>query len=136
MILFINTVSDLLSIKLLDINSREVDFVELSAKGELSDVLLIKIEEILHKNNLTKNNLSGIIVASGPGSFTGLRIGIGVANLLAFSLNIPIVSINDKISNTKIEKSVKKISSNEIFTDYVVPLYKKPPHITKPKRRV
>ena len=48
------------------------------------------IEKILKKQNLKPNDLTAIEVNTGPGSFTGLRVGVAVANTLAWSLKIPV----------------------------------------------
>lgn len=55
-----------------------------------SQVLLPLIEKILKKNNLEFKDLEGIEVSTGPGSFTGLRVGVSVANALGYSLGIPV----------------------------------------------
>lgn len=55
-----------------------------------SQILLPLIEQILKKNNLDYEDLTEVKVATGPGSFTGLRVGISVANALAFALKIPV----------------------------------------------
>ena len=47
-------------------------------------------EKLLKKNKLTLKNLTGIKVNPGPGSFTGLRVGVSVANTLGYLLKIPI----------------------------------------------
>lgn len=52
--------------------------------------LLPKIDLLLKKNKLTPQDLTGIGAFRGPGSYTGLRVGISVANTLAWSLNVPI----------------------------------------------
>lgn len=59
------------------------------AHRELSNTILQVIDEISEQSPET---IEGIIVFKGPGSFTGLRIGITVANTLAYSLDIPIVA--------------------------------------------
>ncbi len=56
-----------------------------------SEKLLIEISKIL-KNKL--NNLEGILVIAGPGSYTGLRVGIATSNALGYSLNLPIIEVN------------------------------------------
>lgn len=55
-----------------------------------SQILLPLIEKILKKNNLKFEDLKGVEVDTGPGSFTGLRVGVSVANALGFSLDIPV----------------------------------------------
>ncbi|MBU0708863.1 tRNA (adenosine(37)-N6)-threonylcarbamoyltransferase complex dimerization subunit type 1 TsaB [Patescibacteria group bacterium] len=60
------------------------------AKRELSQKLLPKIDKLLKKTGIPLSDLKAISVNLGPGSFTGLRIGVAVANSFAFALNIPI----------------------------------------------
>jgi tRNA threonylcarbamoyladenosine biosynthesis protein TsaB len=55
-----------------------------------SQVLLPLIEKLLEKNNIKFSQLKGIEVSTGPGSYTGLRVGAAVANALGFSLGIPV----------------------------------------------
>lgn len=55
-----------------------------------SQVLLPLIEKILKLNKLEFGDLKEIEVETGPGSFTGLRVGVSVANALGFSLGIPV----------------------------------------------
>lgn len=63
----------------------------LNKKNEFgSQVLLPLIDRLLKTKNLKYENLDGIEVEVGPGSFTGLRVGISVANALGFSLRIPV----------------------------------------------
>ncbi len=69
----------------------QVDDIAWEAHRELSAQLHLKIEELLSKNDQTYQDLSGIAVFKGSGSFTGLRIGAAVANALAGALPIPIV---------------------------------------------
>ncbi len=52
------------------------------------------IDSLLKENNLTVKNINEIVVINGPGSFTGLRIGLSVAKVMAYSLNIPIKVIS------------------------------------------
>jgi len=56
--------------------------------------LLSQLAHLLNQANLNLQSTSGIIVARGPGSFNGLRVGISTAKGLAFSLGIPIVGIS------------------------------------------
>jgi tRNA threonylcarbamoyladenosine biosynthesis protein TsaB len=89
MILYINTKDQkqvTVSLK------KDGEIVEnLSEENEFgSQVLLPLIEKILKKNNLGFKDLKGIDVETGPGSFTGIRVGVSVANALGFSLGIPV----------------------------------------------
>jgi len=59
-----------------------------------STQLLPNLNHLLNQSKLSLQSLTGIIVARGPGSFNGLRVGISTAKGLAFSLGIPIVGIS------------------------------------------
>ena len=56
--------------------------------------LLPRLANLLSQAGISPDSLSGIIVAKGPGSYNGLRVGISTAKGLAFSLEIPIVGIS------------------------------------------
>ena len=60
---------------------------------DLSSVTLKKISEMLETNNLKPNDIDKIIVVNGPGSFTGIRVGITIAKTYAYSLNKEIINI-------------------------------------------
>ena len=52
------------------------------------------LKELLEKNDVTFDDLSGIIVVNGPGSFTGVRIGVVVAKMISYCKNIPVKAIS------------------------------------------
>jgi tRNA threonylcarbamoyladenosine biosynthesis protein TsaB len=56
--------------------------------------LAVMIDEVFQVSNKKPQELKGVIVAAGPGSYTGLRIGVATAKGLCYALNIPIVSVN------------------------------------------
>lgn len=62
--------------------------------GTFSAQLVPQIAGLLEKNGLTKNQIDGFIVASGPGSFTGLRVGLSAIKALAEILQKPIVPVS------------------------------------------
>ena len=53
-----------------------------------------QIERLLKYTQLTMKDIEGIVVASGPGSYTGLRIGVTAAKTLAYTLNVPLYSVS------------------------------------------
>jgi tRNA threonylcarbamoyladenosine biosynthesis protein TsaB len=74
----------------LEINDEKVEEIFSDSKLLRSQAVLPLIEDILKKNDLTLKDLDGIDVFEGPGSFTGLRVGISIANALGFLLNVPV----------------------------------------------
>ncbi len=56
--------------------------------------LLPRLTDLLNQAGLNLQSASGVIVARGPGSFNGLRVGVSTAKGLAFSLGIPIVGVS------------------------------------------
>ena len=63
---------------------------ESTTKKHKSQELLSLIDQTIRKNNTSMNQIKEIEVNLGPGSFTGLRVGISVANALAWTLKVPV----------------------------------------------
>ncbi len=55
-----------------------------------TQIILPMIDEVLKKHSLKQEDLSEIRINPGPGSFTGLRVGLSIANALSFALKTPI----------------------------------------------
>ena len=66
---------------------------ENSKKFSHSEKLHVFIEQVLRESQINKTQLDAIAVSKGPGSYTGLRIGVSAAKGLCFALDIPLVSI-------------------------------------------
>lgn len=64
-----------------------------------SQILLPLVDKILKAQNLEYKDLDGVEVETGPGSFTGLRVGVAVANALGFALG---VHVNGKEFETQV----------------------------------
>lgn len=58
-----------------------------------SEIIMPTIKKILNDNHLNVKDLNEILVVNGPGSFTGVRLGVTIAKTLAYTLNIPIKTI-------------------------------------------
>ena len=59
-----------------------------------AEVLHPFIEDILKEGNISRDEIDAIAVSKGPGSYTGLRIGVSAAKGLSFALNIPLIAID------------------------------------------
>lgn len=55
-----------------------------------SEMMVTEVDNILKRNNLTKKDLDAIVVGIGPGSYTGVRIGVTIAKTIAYALKIKI----------------------------------------------
>ena len=58
-----------------------------------SETLVANIEEVLRLADVKREELSAVAVSLGPGSFTGLRIGLAAAKAIAYALSIPLVGV-------------------------------------------
>jgi tRNA threonylcarbamoyladenosine biosynthesis protein TsaB len=70
---------------------KPVATLEWESGRELSDQLLGRLTDLIQSQHRTLADLTGIVIFSGPGSFTSLRIGHTVVNALSDSLGIPVV---------------------------------------------
>jgi tRNA A37 threonylcarbamoyladenosine modification protein TsaB len=110
-------------------DGKKIAEIKWEAHRELADTLLSKIKEILVNNNVADNEITGIIMHTGEGSFTGLRIGTTVANAMSYSLCVPIVATE---GDNWIIEGLGKITSSKPG-DLVVPKYNSEPNISQPK---
>lgn len=118
----------------------EVDF-EKTLGREMAKNILAEIKEFLAENGANWQNLRGICVFTGPGSFTGLRIGVTVANTLADSLKIPIIgeknSDGSKNNGENLENwreiALEKLNSGA-NDKIALPFYGAEANITKPRK--
>ena len=58
-----------------------------------SELLTVFIQELFAENNFDIKNIDAVAVSKGPGSYTGLRIGVSVAKGLCYALDIPLISV-------------------------------------------
>lgn len=81
------------------------DRLEKPTGPDKSQQVLSLINQILKKNKKTLKDLTEIEVETGPGSFTGLRVGVSVANALGWALKIP---VNNKKTGELVEPEYEK----------------------------
>ena len=111
-------------------DDNKLGYEKWEAHRRLAETLHSKIEELLHTAGKNWDDIGGIVVYKGPGSFTGLRIGISTMNTLAYSSGIRIVGATGEkwLADGLL---ALKAGSNEVP---VVPEYGSEPHITQPKK--
>jgi len=100
------------------------------AHRQLAETIHLKIRDLLKSQKKELADLQGIVVYEGPGSFTGLRIGMSVANALAFSLDVPVATATGDDWVTKAIESLREHPSKKP----VAPAYGAPVHITTPRK--
>lgn len=127
--LYINTSTPLCRMRL-EMDDGTTHDYEWQADRQLAKELLGYIESRLAEHSATFSDIKGIGVYEGPGSFTGLRIGLTVMNTVADGLNIPIVGATgaDWILTAR-----GKLESGE-NDRIVLPDYGSEAHITKPRK--
>lgn len=130
MILALRTDTDVAELYLLDTQGRETARDIWEAGHQLSVQLLERIENLLKKQKVSWNGLTGIIVYRGPGSFTGLRIGLTVANTIAYAEKIPIAGgSGEEWVNDSLAELGKAAPGGQ-----VMPAYGGEANITKPRK--
>lgn len=111
-------------------NGERVAYFTWQAHRQLAETIHLKIEELLKSQGKSLQDVEGIGVYKGPGSFTGLRIGLSVANALSSGLNQPIVS---ETGEDWISRAAERLKSGE-DEKIALPEYGAPPHITVQKK--
>lgn len=128
MILLLDTSTGMCRLGLVD--DDEVKWHEWEANRELAKGLLKYISDTLGEYNKTLSDVTGVGVFRGPGSFTGLRIGLTVMNTLAEGLNIPITGQSGEEWTTRAVGALRSGENHRI----VMPDYGSDAHITKPRK--
>lgn len=109
---------------------KKVSEVKWQAHRQLAETIHIKIRELLDGQGLTPEQLSGVVAYEGPGSFTGLRIGLAVANSLGYALDIPRVGASG--DQWQLSGISKLVSDKTVKT--ILPAYGSSVHVTLPKK--
>jgi len=93
LILSIETATPVCSVALAR-NNGLLGIKESAKKNSHSEVVTIFIDELLNDTKLNYSDLDAIAVSKGPGSYTGLRIGVSTAKGLCYALDVPLISVN------------------------------------------
>mgnify|MGYP002551238519 CR=1 FL=1 len=92
-VLSIDTSSNLCSVSILE-NTNLIKKIELNNGLTHSETLMPLIKQILDENNISLKDINLLVSDIGPGSFTGLRIGVATCKAFSDSLNIPCIGIS------------------------------------------
>lgn len=71
-----------------------LESVEYDAWQKQSEFLVAELDNLCKKNNIDPKTIGEVVSAKGPGSYTGVRIAVSVAKVMAFALNIPLYLIS------------------------------------------
>ena len=93
---------------------KDISPIEIIKEENMQDIsshIMPMIDKLLKNNNVMINQINKIFVVNGPGSFTGLRIGVTIAKTMSWSLNIPVVPIS----------SLEVLASTSFEGNYIIP---------------
>ncbi|MHB1865240.1 MAG: tRNA (adenosine(37)-N6)-threonylcarbamoyltransferase complex dimerization subunit type 1 TsaB [Candidatus Saccharimonadales bacterium] len=111
-------------------DQKKLAAIKYLAHKDLAQTIHQKIVAMLKDKSMDWSNIEAVACFKGPGSFTGLRIGLSVANTLADGMNIPIIG---ETGDDWLNKAITKLLDNQ--NDKIVyPFYGAEPNITKPKK--
>lgn len=113
MILQIETATTVCSIALAK-DSEVVAFKQVDQRNAHAEVITIYIEEVLAKAGVNYAEINAIAVSCGPGSYTGLRIGVSTAKGLCYALDKPLIAVDT------LESMAYGIISGDIDTDLLL----------------
>ena len=83
-----------------------LDYISYEAWQQQSEFMIPELDKLLKKHHVEKNDIEDVIVANGPGSYTGVRIAITIAKVLATALNAKLYAV----SSLRVQKDCKNPS--------------------------
>jgi tRNA threonylcarbamoyladenosine biosynthesis protein TsaB len=109
---------------------KQLSYFSWHADRQLAKELLAMIHDQLQKQGIDWHDITGVVVFEGPGSFTGLRIGITVADTLAYGLSVPIIAAQGE---DWLQKGIARLEKGE-NDKLALPHYGAEANITLPKK--
>lgn len=108
--LFVDTSYKSLFIALFKDNNL-IDKIQIMSEFNFSETMIPTIDKILKDNNLDVRDINKIFTVIGPGSFTGIRIGLTACKIISYTLNIPIIPLS----------SLEFMATTDVDTDFIIP---------------
>lgn len=119
MILIIDTTDKMCEVAIA--NGHNIDSVKWPWDKDTGTEVLKNIKTLLKKHQKGLTDLKAILVNRGPGSFTGVRVGITVANTLAWSLDIPVLGYREGERDEALAK-IRRLRQSK-FLKIALPYY-------------
>lgn len=110
-VLFLDTSSFFVTVAILDGNEIVYLFQD-EIKNDMSSKIMPIIDQGFKEVDFEVQDLNRIIVVNGPGSFTGVRIGVTIAKVLAWSLKVPVITVS----------SLEFLATTPFKTEYIIPM--------------
>ncbi|MBW8323311.1 MAG: tRNA (adenosine(37)-N6)-threonylcarbamoyltransferase complex dimerization subunit type 1 TsaB [Prolixibacteraceae bacterium] len=114
-IIIIETSTEICSVALMR-DGQFIDLIESSEGQNHARLTTVFTEQLLGRNNIDSKEISAVAVSKGPGSYTGLRIGVSTAKGFCFAAQVPLIAIGT------LEAMTKHVSLNQ--TQYGIPNHK------------
>lgn len=111
-------------------DGQAIAYEKWQAHRQLAETIHQKLRDLLSSQDKSFEDIAAVAVYQGPGSFTGLRIGLTVANALAMSYHLPIVGA---VGDDWCERAISRLTAGQSDTN-VVPEYGADVHITAQKK--
>ncbi len=118
LILHIETATDICSVAISD-GDRQLSLIESGQERSHARLLNSFIRQAMEEAGLTFKDLQGVAVSKGPGSYTGLRIGVSTAKGLAYGLDIPLLAsgtlenmASGSVANMEVAKLISEHGTN------------------------
>lgn len=109
--LFIDTTCSYITISI-GVNNKITFFYHEYVEKDIASKVLPIIKDGIKQSNITLNDLNKIFIVNGPGSFTGIRVGVTVAKTIAWALNKTIIPIS----------SLELMATTNTEKKYIVPM--------------
>lgn len=130
MIILLDTSTPICQLIIVDDGGHRHEFSQ-NLDRQMARFILKFIEDSLASLGSGIRQISGIGILKGPGSFTGLRIGVAVVNTIADNLAVPIVG--EAGSPDWHDRVLSRLTSGE-NEKIILPFYDRPANITQPKK--
>ncbi len=75
-------------------DNKLIDYVQYEAWQRQSELMITELQKLLEKHHVAKDDIKGVMCGIGPGSYTGVRISLTIAKVMAMALGIPLFAVS------------------------------------------